>query len=71
MLDQQLGRIRGRRVDRGCLVAALMVNGLFILRAEHRARSVPEAGWRWLRATAYVSLALWFLIMLAGTIISH
>lgn len=49
------------------LVALLLTNGVIILRAEQMARRAPSAGWRWLRATAYVSLALWFLTVFLGT----
>jgi uncharacterized membrane protein len=48
------------------LVALLLVNGAVLVSAEDRAsRGAPEA-WRTLHVTAFASVALWFLVTLAG-----
>ena len=49
------------------LVAALLVNGTLMLRAESRVPSSPAKGWRGLRTAATASLLLWFMVLLAGT----
>jgi len=51
------------------IVAALLVNGFLITRAERtlaRDASETSAGWRALRRTAIASLGLWFLITALG-----
>lgn len=48
------------------LVALLFVNGGVLLEAERRAQRGMEAAWKMLRATAVLSLVLWFLTTLAG-----
>jgi hypothetical protein len=69
MLAADVGTFLGSRVFwmKMALVAALLVNGALIVRAEGRARVEPAAGWRWLRATALVSLVLWFVTVFVGT----
>jgi hypothetical protein len=48
------------------LVGLLLVNGAVLVSAENRAaRGAPEA-WRTLHFTAFASMALWFLVTLAG-----
>lgn len=52
------------------LIALLLLNGFMMTRAEGRIGLTPnaadEAGWRRLRTTAILSLALWFTIAFAG-----
>ena len=48
------------------LIAALMANGLVLVRAEKRAESDLASGWRTLTITSTVSVALWMLTTLAG-----
>lgn len=52
------------------LIALLLLNGFWMTRLEGRISSTPnasdEAGWRRLRATAVISLILWFSIAFAG-----
>ncbi len=48
------------------LVALLFINGGVLLEAERRARLGNDAAWTALRATAVLSLVLWFLTTLAG-----
>lgn len=52
------------------LVAALLVNGFVMTRAERRIRvgsgPAAHAGWQRLRRTALASLVLWFATTLAG-----
>jgi hypothetical protein len=52
------------------LVSVLLGNGLLMTRAEHAARTTPVTGWPRLRRTAMLSLILWFLIVLASTILT-
>lgn len=52
------------------LVALLIVNGIVMQRAEHDATRSPDAAWPRLHRAAIVSLVLWFLIVLAGTILT-
>ena len=52
------------------LVALLVVNGTVMQRAERAAFAAPEVGWPRLHRTAIVSLVLWFLIVLAGTVLT-
>ena len=48
------------------LVGLLLVNGAVLISAEDRAvRGAPDA-WRTLHFTAFASVALWFLVTLAG-----
>ncbi|RPJ76692.1 MAG: hypothetical protein EHM24_01690, partial [Acidobacteria bacterium] len=51
------------------LVAVLLANGLLMRQAEGAARARPAGAWRRLQATSVVSLALWFAIVLASTIL--
>jgi hypothetical protein len=51
------------------LFALLLGNGLVMQRAENLAATRPTAAWSRLRATSIASLALWFLVLLAGTIL--
>lgn len=48
------------------LVALLFINGGVLVEAERRAQKGSEAAWTALRATAMLSLVLWFVITLAG-----
>jgi uncharacterized membrane protein len=52
------------------LIVVLLVNGYIMTRTESRIRLTPnaadEAGWKRLRATAALSMVLWFLIAFAG-----
>ncbi|HZR26790.1 MAG TPA: hypothetical protein VFA59_24565 [Vicinamibacterales bacterium] len=48
------------------LVVALAVNGLLLVRAEHRAITGDGGAWRMLKTTAVASITLWFLTTLAG-----
>lgn len=52
------------------LVALLLVNGLVMQRAEGLAATAPARAWTLLRRTSIASLALWFLALLAGTILA-
>lgn len=52
------------------LVALLIANGIAMQRAEHAATSSPDVAWPRLHRAAIVSLVLWFLIVLAGTILT-
>jgi len=52
------------------LVALLVVNGLVMQRAERAAVVTPDAAWPRLHRAAMVSLTLWFLIVLAGTVLT-
>lgn len=52
------------------LVALLLVNGLVMQRAERLAATAPARAWALLRRTSIASLALWFLVLLAGTILA-
>jgi hypothetical protein len=48
------------------LVGLLLINGVVLTSAERRFRSGEQQAWSRLRLTAISSLALWFLITLAG-----
>jgi hypothetical protein len=48
------------------LILLLLINGLVLTAAERRAGSGDQQAWGRLRATAVVSLGLWFLITFAG-----
>jgi hypothetical protein len=48
------------------LVALLVANGLFLIRAETHAIGDPEGGWSRVHLAAVFSLSLWFLTTLAG-----
>jgi hypothetical protein len=48
------------------LVAALMVNGYLLTRAERQAETDAVRGWKWLTVTSTISVALWMLTTLAG-----
>jgi len=48
------------------LVAALMANGVLVVRAERAAETDAVRGWKWLTITSTVSVALWMLTTLAG-----
>jgi hypothetical protein len=52
------------------LVALLILNGLAMQRAERAATRAPEVAWPRLHRAAIVSLVLWFLIVLAGTVLT-
>jgi len=50
-----------------CLVTLLLANGALLVFAERRAdRAAGAAGWRTIRFAAVASVALWFLVTLAG-----
>jgi len=51
------------------LVALLIGNGYARLRAEMALRQGSVAAWGWFRWTSIGSLILWFLILLAGTLL--
>ena len=51
------------------LVALLLGNGFVRMRAETALRLDRGAGWRRFRRTSVASLVLWFLILLAGTLL--
>lgn len=53
-----------------CLVALLLANGAVMQQAERVARTLPAKAWRQLKLTSMVSLALWFAILLASTILA-
>jgi len=48
------------------LVGLLLLNGLGLLAAERAFAGERPTGWRWLRLTSAVSLALWLTILFAG-----
>ena len=53
---------------------ALLVNGYLMTRAERSLRGDAEAGaggWRRLRRTSIASLALWFIVLLLGTVLPN
>jgi hypothetical protein len=52
------------------LVALLVANGVVMQRAERLARTAPVKGWPRLHRAAVTSLVLWFLIVLAGTVLT-
>jgi hypothetical protein len=52
------------------LVGFLVVNGVAMQRAERAALVAPGAAWPRLHRAAIVSLVLWFLIVLAGTVLT-
>ncbi|HTY05753.1 MAG TPA: hypothetical protein VMC86_04485 [Gemmatimonadales bacterium] len=51
------------------LVAVLLANGWLRLRAENAVRAHDPAGWPAYRRTSVTSLALWFVLVLLGTIL--
>jgi len=51
------------------IVALLLLNGLFMQRAERLAALVPARAWPQLKLTSIVSLVLWFAIVLASTVL--
>ena len=51
------------------LVALLIGNGYARLRTEIALRQGSVAAWGWFRRTSSASLALWLLILLAGTVL--
>jgi hypothetical protein len=51
------------------LVALLLLNGLVMQHAERLAASAPAKAWPRLKTTSIVSLALWFAVVLASTIL--
>jgi hypothetical protein len=48
------------------LLALLLINGTVLVSAEGRAARGADGAWRTLRFTARASVALWFLVTLAG-----
>jgi hypothetical protein len=56
------------------LIGILLVNGYLMTRAERSLRGDAEAGargWRRLRRTSIASLALWFIVLLLGTVLPN
>src|SRR6266571_2127746 len=51
------------------LVALLIGNGYARLRTEIALRQGSLAAWSWFRRTSTASLVLWFLVLLAGTLL--
>jgi hypothetical protein len=51
------------------LIAMLLGNGYARLRVEIAVRRGSVAGWSWFRRASIASLALWFLVLLAGTLL--
>lgn len=51
------------------LVVLLIGNGYVRLRVEQALRQGSAERWGWFRRTSIASLALWFLILLAGTLL--
>jgi hypothetical protein len=49
----------------------LLVNGAVLTSAERRASRGAEDAWSRLRATAFVSFGLWFLIAFAGVALTN
>jgi hypothetical protein len=52
------------------LVALLLTNGLIMRRAERLAASSSARAWIALKATSVISVGLWFVIILASTILA-
>jgi hypothetical protein len=52
------------------LVALLLTNGLIMRRAERLAASSSAGAWIALKATSVISVGLWFVIILASTILA-
>ena len=52
------------------LVVLMLANALVMQRAERLAVTVPAQAWTQLKVTSIVSLALWFTIVLASTILA-
>jgi len=44
----------------------LMANGYLLTRAEGQAETDVMRGWKWLKVTSTISVALWMLTTLAG-----
>jgi hypothetical protein len=53
------------------MLLLLLVNGMVLTSAERRANRGEDRAWDRLRATAVVSLTLWFLITLAGVALTN
>ena len=51
------------------LVALLLLNGLVMQKAERLAATAPLKAWPRLRTTSFVSLVLWFAVVLASTVL--
>jgi hypothetical protein len=51
------------------LVVLLLANGLLVRQGELLARTLPERAWTQLKETSIASLALWFSILLASTVL--
>jgi len=51
------------------LIALLLGNGYIRMRAENMLRQGSAAGWGRFRRTSVASLVLWFVILLAGTVL--
>ena len=52
------------------LVVLLLANGLVMRRAERLASSSPARAWAGLKVTSVISVGMWFVIVLAGTILA-
>ena len=53
------------------LVAALIINGALLWRAEERAMRGFDTAWRTLRATSVASITLWLLTTLGGVVLPN
>jgi hypothetical protein len=55
------------------LIAVLLANGYAMVRTERRLQLAPDDGrlWRRLRVASFASLALWFAVVLAGSILPN
>ena len=53
------------------IVMALIANGMILKAAEQRARAGDDDAWPRLRLTAMISLGLWFLATLVGSVLPN
>ena len=53
-------------LDKNGLFVSLLINGLFLVRAERQVELDRPRSWHWLTVTSIISIALWFLTTLAG-----